>query len=414
MSRSKPLVPYCSLAAGAALLAAAGCAALPGRGASGPYLAPGPLPAITGASRGVSPALPDRRGAAAQQAAPASLVPAGLVAADGMGRLPGARLPGVGPVQAMVVPVSLGGKAPVRDGAALVREVFGGDGGGGATLAGALLEASGGKFRLTAVPLPALVDRRPAAALSDVSRLRALAEASMRSWSRQVDLASLDNDGPDGVAGSPDDDGAVDLLLLAVEADQPLPSLTIRDGVKVPARTRSGLLDSGPIHVLGLGRDGGDALTPAIGLVLDGLGLDAGERFFPAGFPRLISTLARVRLGWVPLRVAEAGALPERVPPGEALLISLRDMPGGSGFWLVENDGRWTFASRVVRTGEGRYAPTDVRVWEPGKPLVLPLSRQLGELGERVVVGGSAAPTLEWVGGRSGVTAPEPAAAARW
>ncbi|HEX7240687.1 MAG TPA: hypothetical protein VF263_10495, partial [Longimicrobiaceae bacterium] len=322
---------------------------------------------------------------------------------------------GVGPVQAMVVPVSLGGQAPVRDGAALVRDVFGGEGSGGATLAAALLAASGGKFRLTVAPLPALVDQRPAAALSDVSRLRALAGASMRSWSRQVDLASLDNDGPDGVAGSPDDDGVVDLLLLAVEADHALPSLTIRDGVTVPARNRRGLLDSGPIHVLGLGREGGDPLAPAIGLVLDALGLDAGERFFPAGFPRMISTLARVRLGWVPLRVADAGALPERVPSGEAILVFLKDMAGGAGFWLVENDGRWTFASRVVRTGDGRFAATDVRMWEPGKSLVLPLSRQLGELGERVVVGGSAAPTLEWVGGRSGETAPERVlTAARW
>lgn len=408
------------MAAGAAILAAVGCSAVSGRGGGGRYLAPGPLPAITGATRGVSPALPNWGGVATQpaparQSKTASPLPAGLVAAEGMGRLPGARLPGVGPVRAMVVPVSLGGKAPVRDGAALVREVFGGEGSGGATLAAALLAASGGKFRLTVAPLPALVDQRPAAALSDVSRLRALAGASMRSWSRQVDLGSLDNDGPDGVAGSPDDDGVVDLLLLAVEADHPLPSLTIRDGVTVPARTRKGLLDSGPIHVLGLGREGGDPLAPAIGLVLDALGLDAGERFFPAGFPRMISTLARVRLGWVPLRVADAAALPERVPSGEAILVFLKDMAGGAGFWLVENDGRWTFASRVVRTGDGRFAATDVRMWEPGKPLVLPLSRQLGELGERVVVGGSAVPTLEWVGGRSGETAPERVlAAARW
>lgn len=417
-----------SLAAGAAVILAAGCSALPGRGKGGPYLDPGPLPVLAGGGRGITPALPGDWGAATA-AAPAggarragraaAPLPAGLIASDGMARLPGARVPGVGPVQALVVPVSLGGQAPVRDEAALLHEVFGGGGAAGGTLAEALLAASGGKFRLSVSAVAPLVDRRPSAALSDAGRLRALALASLRSWSEKMNLAAFDNDGADGVpasGGSADDDGVVDLLMVTVESDRPFPSLTLRDGVGVPARGRRGTVNSGPIHVLGLEREGGDPLAPAIGLVLDALGLEASERFFPTGFPRMISTLARVRLGWIPTRVVEAATAPERVPAGEALLIHLKDMPGGSGFWLLENDGRWTFASRVVRTPEGRFAPTEVRVWEPGRAMELPLSRQLGVLGERVVVNGLGSPMLEWVGAAA-ADAPAPerkVSVARW
>jgi hypothetical protein len=75
-------------------------------------------------------------------------------------------------------------------------------------------------------------------------------------------------------------------------------------------------------------------------------------------------------------------------------------MADGAGFWLVENDGTHTFATRAVRTSGDHFTPTDVRVWEPGRPMVLVLTRQMGELGERVVVQGAASPELHWVGMR--------------
>jgi hypothetical protein len=393
-----------------------------GRGAEGPYLPQGPLPSVR-TTEGVTPALPpswarpapgpwgDAAGADARNAG----LPSGLVAAGGLARLPGARLSGVGPVQALVVPVSLGDRRPERDENALVREVFGsGDRGGGSTLSRALEAASNGKFRLSVVPVSPLVDTRAGGEVDDPARLRSLAEATMREWSRQVDLAFFDNDGPDGVAGTPDDDGTIDLFIVSVEADQPVASVTLRDGFSVASPTRRTPLETGPVHVLGLGRSGGDALAPAIGLVLDALGLDSGERFFPTGFPRMISTIARVRLGWVGARLVPAGSPVGPVPAGEVVLVPLADLASGTGFWMIENDGSRTYATRAVRTASGHYAATDVKIWE-GPALQLPLSRQLGVLGPRVVIEGAGTPALAWAGLPEPDMAPRPEPlSARW
>jgi hypothetical protein len=379
-------------------------------GSEGPYLAPGPLPATGGPGTEVSPALPPSWSAPTPRwgeghPAPggdgaASALPAGLVASGGLARLPGARLSGTGPVQALVVPVSLGGRAPARNEGALVRDVFGASGRGpGATLAQALESASGGRFRLSVVPVSPLVDTRSNDDLTDAGRLRALAQATMREWSRQVDLAYFDNDGADGVPGTADDDGAIDLFIVSVEGERAIASVTLREGFAVSSPTRRAELSTGPVHVLGITREGGDALAPALGLVLDALGLDAGERFFPNGFPRMVSTIARVRLGWISARVVPVGGAVAGVKEGEALLLPLADLAPGTGFWMVENDGRHTYATRAVRTASGHYAATEVKLWERGSELLLPLSRQLGVLGPRAVIGGTAAaPALAWVG----------------
>lgn len=393
-----------------------GCAS----GASeGRYLPPGPLAPIGGARAGdvnaVVPAVPQSLSApprsAPMRSPSTSDLLAGLVASDGLGRLPGARVAGVGPVHGIAVSISLTGRPPARDEKALTAEVLGGGAGDtGATIARALDAASGGKFRLTFSSLPALV--APAGARSgDVARLRELASSSLRSWSRQLDMRGFDNDGPDGLPGSADDDGVVDFFLLAVEGTEDVPSVTLKDGV--PAGSGSARLETGPIHVLGL--TGGDPLLAGIGLVLGAAGLDGSERFFPSGFPRMISTLARVRLGWVQTTRARPSATADEVLEGQVRLIPLRDVADGGGFWLVENDGRSTYATRAVRGPGDHFTPTDVRVWQPGTAMVLPLSRQLGELGERVVLQGSSTPTLQWVGLRAGPANEAPAAIpVRW
>jgi hypothetical protein len=390
------------------LLACSACAS--GSGATGPYLAPGPLPAIgapRSPGRDAVPAVPPEvaRGTsgapAAIRAAERSDLPVGLVASGGLGRLPGARLAGVGPVHGLVVSVSLDGKSPSRDERRMVAEVLGGGGGDtGATIARALEAASGGKFRLTFSALPALVDSRGSEQMTDAARIRALASASLRSWIRQLDVSSFDDDGSDGIAGSADDDGVVDLFVMAVEADAAVSSVTVREGVEVPsAGGARKQLGSGPIHVLGLPRDGGDPLIAGIGLVLDAAGLDGGERFFPAGFPRIISSLARVRLGWVATRVMDGAPERSAVAPGEAVLIPLRDVAQGGGFWLVENDGRSTYVTRAVRTVGDHFSPTETKVWDPGQPLVMPLTRQMGALGARAVLtGGPSAPEIQFEG----------------
>lgn len=389
---------------------ASGCASRGNPVGGGPYLAPGPLPPLGGASGGRAgaavPAVP--RSASAPLAARASQpvearrseLPSGLVASGGLGRLPGALVPGVGPVHGLAVSVSVTGKAPSRDETALISEILGGGSNDtGSTIARALSAASGGKFRLTFSALPALVGPRESVRENDIERLRALAASSLRSWSRQLDVAGFDNDGPDGMPGSVDDDGVVDFFLMALEAEQDVASITIRAGLPVTAPSGR-RVETGPVHVLALGASGADPLLAGIGLVLDAAGLAGDERFFPSGFPRMISSLARVRLGWVNTAVARQSTVPVVVAAGSAVLIPLRDMADGTGFWLVENDGSHTFATRAVRTAGDHFTPTDVRVWEPGRPMVLVLTRQMGELGERVVIQGSGSPELQWVGVR--------------
>lgn len=407
------------------LLSCAGCGAAGGNG-TGPYLAPGPLPAIGTQRPGTEavpavPAttqrLPDAASTRQTAAVPdRSGLPVGLVASGGLGRLPGGRVAGVGPVHGLVVSVSLDGKAPSRDERGLISDVLGGGpGDGGATIARALEAASGGKFRLTFNALPGLVDSRGAEQVSDAGRIRALATASLRSWTRQLDMGGFDNDGPDGIAGSADDDGVLDFLLMAVEADAEVPSVTVRDGVPVPAAGGGKSLESGPIHMLGLSRSSGDPLIAGIGLVLDAAGLDGSERFFPAGFPRIISSLARVRLGWVSTRVLDGTTPRSTVAPGEAVLVPLRDVPVGGGFWLIENDGRATYATRAVRTAGDHFSPTEMKVWQPGEPLVLALTRQMGELGARAILSGTDAPDLRFEGVRAEERgSPEAVAPVRW
>jgi len=401
---------------------AAACAS-PG---GSPYLAPGPLPPLGAANSGRTSAavpaavaaVPAPRSQRPPSDATRSDLPSGLIASGGLGRLPGALVAGVGPVHGLAVSVSLTGRAPARDEQRLISEVLGGSGGDtGATVARALEAASGGKFRLTFSSLPALVSGRQANGANDAESLRALAVSSLRSWTRQLDVRGFDNDGADGIPGSADDDGVLDFFLIAVEAERGVPSLTIRDGVPVPVPSGR-RVETGPIHVLGLGAGDGDPLLAGIGLVLDAAGLEGAERFFPAGYPRMISSLARVRLGWVATGVARPSADVVSVSSGSALVIPLRDMADGAGFWLVENDGRHTFATRVVRTSGDHFTPTETKLWEPGRSMVLVLTRQLGELGERVVLQGSVAPELTWLGiqndnaNRGG--GPAPAVPVRW
>lgn len=410
-------------------LALAGCSALPGGSKEGPFLPTGPLPGrgeaevapvadrTNPALASLSLAVPETWGAmpAAAAAAPAPLsVPADFAADNGMTRLPGARVAGVAPVRALVVPLSLDGKMPVKSEQVLQREIFGnGDLAEGPTLAKALAVASFGRFRLSSHVLTPLVDRRPASRFNRPSDIRSLAEASLQTWARSKNLAEFDNDGPDGLPSSGDDDGTLDFVIFAVEADGGFPSFTIRDGLTLESGGRK--IQTGPIHVLGTDRAGGDPLPAAIGLTLDALGLETAERFFPGTFPRMISSLARVRLGWMPARPAVESERAQ-IGAGEALVVQLTDLAQGDGFWLIENDGSNTYATRVVRTAAGRFVPSESRHWRAGSPLVLALSRQLGPIGPRVVIEGKAAPHLVWAGegAPNPWGSPEKSVTARW
>jgi hypothetical protein len=347
----------------------------------GPYLAPGPLPGTRAGDLVATPALPPSpagRPVAVPESAPR--IPAGLTAGEGTGLLPGATMPGVGPVHGLVIPVSLGPRLPLRDDAALVRDVFGPGGG----LVEQMVVLSGGLFRPTFEVLPTLVDSRSVLRRDPSPReLLDLARAALRSAADRNDLAAFDNDGPDGIPASSDDDRRLDFVILVVESEEPFPSITLRQEFSIT--TRAGPISSGPIHILSLPRSERVDVRPAIGLWLDALGLDPGERFFPAAMPRSVSTLARVRLGWVPVDPLLA---PGRAPlrEGRVALVPLEDLGAGAGFWLVERDGAHLYVSRIARKSDGHYASTETHLLRRGEGQVLPLTRQFGVRGPRVLL----------------------------
>ena len=371
----------------------------------GPFLAPGPLP---GSARDVrsSPALPAgmttaEPAAAVPDAKPAGRgAPTGLTASGGTGLLPGAEVPGIGPVRALVVPVSLGPRLPARDDASLGRDYFGQASGGGSTLARELSLLSDGNFRPEFEVLPTLVDSRPNVlpAAPGAAELLAFARAVLQTWGARMDLTRFDNDGPDGIPSSADDDGRLDLVVLAVESETAFPSVTLRQ--EIALATPKGTVRLGALHILSLPHAQVTDLRPALGLALDALGLDPDERFVPSALPRVVASLARARLGWVPLLSASTSGT-VRVEPGRGVLIPLRDLPAGAGYWLLERSGDALFLSRIARKADGHFLATEAHCLHPGQGQTLALTRQFGDRGARVVVRWSArdaAPEAEVTG----------------
>jgi hypothetical protein len=390
---SKPRNPTLRLGLVACAIAAlSGCAGGGGRAfhpAEGPFLSPGPLPGASSGTLRASPALPalatGRPGATVPAAVPG--MPVGLTAGDGTSALPGGSMPGIGPVHGLVIPVSLGPRTPLRDDAALTRDYFGTAPGGaaGPTLVEQMEGISGGLFRPSFEVLPTLVDsRRDLLPTNPVPRdLMEFAQAVVRSAAARTDLSRFDDDGPDGIPASRDDDGRLDFVVLVVESDEAFPSVTLRQDFEIP--TPSGPILSGPIHVLSMSRSEVADVRPAVGLWLDGLGLDPGERFFPSSLPRGISSLARARLGWLPVRPVLAPGI-VAVPEGKGVLFPLQDLAAGAGFWLVERDSGSVYVSRVARKADGHFFATEAHCLRPGEQQVLPLTRQFGERGSRVVL----------------------------
>jgi hypothetical protein len=319
---------------------------------------------------------------AAAPASRAARLPAGL---SGQGRAPlaGARLAGIGAYRAVVVPLALGTAMPALTEQVLSTGYFGAPGVAG-TLGDALFRESGGAFRLSAQVLPVLVNPEPSfdrRAPSD-GELETLIRRALESWAKESDLAAYDNDGPDGIPGSNDDDGTLDMVWVVLEAPQTLLPLTLPQGFEVGSGGRR--LRTGPVHVL----PAPGAVLPDLRVPLDQtlatLGVGPTERFFPSGYPRTLSTLARARLGWLP--VAPFGAGDPELAEGQALLLPLSDLSLDAGFWLVERMREHVFTSRIALRPDRFYQVTDSVRWSRGAEQVLPLSYHLGARGPTVLV----------------------------
>ena len=358
MSPSHPLPAIRRLAAAGALLLLAGCAG-GFRRADGAFTSrypgsPGPYPA----------------------AAP---LPAGLVAEGGLKPLAGARYAGVGPLGALVVPVSIGDRVPTHDERTLAARLFGEGTDDPGTVRELLTRESGGALRFTTRTLPLLVAPRWRGAPGQRGELERLAQMALGSWARQLDLGVYDNDGPDGVPSSRDDDGEVDLVILTVESDVPFPTRIVP--ARIELRGGRGRLRAGHVLAVHVPRGAAPDVLGATRLVLHTLGLGEAECFFPDGFGRTLSTLARTRLGWL-----AASAVPRsgtfRFPEGHGVVVPLTDVP--AGFWLLERERGEVRASRVARGADGHFFATRVERLAAGTEHVLPLTRQMGARGPRV------------------------------
>ena len=391
----------CALAALAVLAA---CGSIGGGSrADGPFLRPGPL----GPDNGGVPRTPGRWVAAADYAVrPGVRLPVGLTSQEGRAPLPGARLAGIGAYRAVVVPLALGTGIPRLSDEVLKAGYFGGPGVGG-TLGDALFRESAGAFRLAPEVLPVLVNPDPSfdERAATPAELGTLIRRALESWARETDLGAYDNNGADGIPGSPDDDGTLDLVWVVLETAHPFAPFTLPEGFELPSRQRR--IRTGPIHVL----SAAGAVLPDLRIPLDqtlgSLGVGPGERFFPEGYPRTVATLARARLGWLPVAPLAAG---EDVPlaDGRAVLLPLSDLSVDAGFWLVERMREHVFTSRIALRPDRFYQVTDSVRWQRGSEQVLPLSYHLGERGPTVLVRWAAAaadPHIHVAGAPSGPAA---------
>lgn len=372
-----------TIVAALSIASVAGCSSPLRQGrADGPFLRAGsPL----GPSNGAVPRTPGQWVSAVQYGTHMrARVPSAFSSQQGRGRLPGASLPGIGTFRSVVVPLAIGEGMPNLNEELLATRYFGRPGLGG-TLADALARESADAFRLATEVLPVLVnpdpsfDQRPPAPI-ELSRL---VERALASWAQEVDFRSFDNNGPDGVPGSPDDDGVIDMLWVVIEGGHPFTPFTLAEGFELKGST--GRIRTGPIHLLSA--PGG--VLPDLRIPLDQtlatLGLGPTERFFPAGYPRTVSSVGRARLGWLPvIPLASTAATP--LVDGQSMLVPLSDLAPESGFWLVERMRENVFTSRVALRPDAHYQVTDSVTWRRGSEQVLPLSYHLGRRGPTALV----------------------------
>jgi len=355
----------------AALLALSACASAGGvRRAEGPFV---PASSLTG--------YPGSGAAYPASVAAGPPLPAGLVNEGGLKPLPGARYAGVGPLGALVIPVSTGNRVPSYDERALAARLFGEGSDEGGTVRDLLTRESGGALRFTTRTLPLLVAPQWRAPAGEPRELERLASMALESWARQLDLSVYDNDGPDGIPASRDDDGQLDLVILTVESDSPFASRIVHPELEL----RSGGRRLRATHVLAVHvpRGAQPDVMGATRLILHTLGLGESECFFPEGYGRTLSSLARTRLGWLAASpVPRSGTY--RLPDGHGIVVPLADVPPGTGFWLLERQAERIYASRVARQADGRFFATRVEKLAAGTEQILPLTRQLGARGPRV------------------------------
>lgn len=268
-----------------------------------------------------------------------------------------------------------------------------------------LSRASEGLFRLDASVFPVLVDADGALLQSgegvdaeslalDERQLASLATAILRHWSGRVNLAQFDNDGPDGLPMSRDDDGALDFVVIPIEVDTTyhlLPRHVKLRRVTIPVGpTGASHLRATDVFFLPLPRGATLASIDRgpLELVLSAMGVDLDRMFLPPGIAGLadvpLTTVARIQLGWRKVgTIGRSGTYP--MAHGQVLAIPLVDVDARRGHWLAESMAEGLLLTRTVRA-DGSDAPLIVETrWiaRGDDSARIPLTRDHGIRGPR-------------------------------
>lgn len=312
-------------------------------------------------------------------------------------RLPGAMVNRRGSVNAVIFPMSYGLRRSAWKEQQIAYQIFGvatdsierADGS-----AARLADASLGVFRLNAsMVMPLLVDpdgteAQIAKAFQSAAGLAELANRLMTPWLSRVNLASYDNDGPDGLPSSGDDDGMVDLPIVLVETDNLSASAVVSiNNVVSTGPRRAFKVRIGSVLMVALPRNTGndpDNLEPTLALSR-ALGVK-GDPIFTIGHPAgELSVESRLQLGWVEaVSLTRSGSY--NLAEGVVYIVPVLDVPGGMAKWLVESASNKTYATRVVKRQDGRWVRTEQKIISQGQTFSLPLTG-LGEAGRIARIG---------------------------
>lgn len=323
----------------------------------------------------------------------------GEVLPDHLGlRTDGRRLPDSdvnirGPVRALVLPTSYGERPPDWTPEEVAYHLIGPydehPSDHPSAIAPHLHSESNGLLRLDASVFPSMIVPRepPEDFFDDREAMRNLAERVIRGWSGRVNLASFNNDGPDGIPMSEDDDGALDLVIITVETDEKMGAFHGRSDLEIEVgRERDLTVAIGSFLVLGTPRNRPleESTGQGISLVLSAMGLDYDILYSSEDFPTVMTPLARLKLGWIDAAWTHVSGI-YTLADEEALVTPVMDTSDGRAFWIMERVGDQVLLLRVVRDPDGTFEITSEALHEAGEPdAIVSLTRTQGTLGPRV------------------------------
>lgn len=300
-----------------------------------------------------------------------------------------------GTVRAAVIPLVAGARRPALTADLIEQMVIGPLGTPGdnvdAGLSNYLWKASGGTFRLTGIVLPALaaVDHPRGLRPSAGKPLSILLRDIIRASGRSTDLAQFDNDGPDGLPNSGDDDGFLDLVIVTMEAPTPQPEaswLPEKIQVKIGRKTYQ---TRGVLYVT-IPEDGSSPTLAIADALMAAMGVPLGARRLQDAPTEPMGTVSLLSLGWRPaLRVERSGTY----QPDEASILSvpLLDVPQEKGRWLIRQIRHETDLVRVYGENGTHQIVEHHRVSAEHSEVTIPLTHRQGLRGAQM--------TLRWPDG---------------